>query len=91
MRIAEAVDQERVMLPHILADFPYIRRGGEVFRDLTDYSYPKIAEEFGGRDHTTVMHACEKIRGQMAEKRVVLDQVNDLISRIKQAASGVGG
>ena len=65
--------------------------GMYVFRDLTDYSYPKIAEEFGGRDHTTVMHACEKIRGQMAEKRMVLDQVNDLISRIKQAASGVGG
>jgi chromosomal replication initiator protein len=61
--------------------------GMYVFRDLTDYSYPKIAEVFGGRDHTTVMHACEKIRAQMAEKRVVLDQVNDLISRIKQAAS----
>ena len=41
--------------------------GMYVFRELTDYSYPKIAEEFGGRDHTTVMHACEKIRGQMAE------------------------
>ena len=35
--------------------------GMYVFRELTDYSYPKIAEEFGGRDHTTVMHACEKI------------------------------
>jgi chromosomal replication initiator protein len=55
---------------------------------LTDYSYPKIAEEFGGRDHTTVMHACEKIRAQMAEKRVVFEQVNDLISRIKHGASG---
>ena len=62
--------------------------GMYVFRELTDYSYPKIAEEFGGRDHTTVMHACEKIRGQMAEKRVVFDQVNDLISRIKHGASG---
>jgi chromosomal replication initiator protein len=59
-----------------------------VFRELTDYSYPKIAEEFGGRDHTTVMHACEKIRGQMAEKKVVFEQVNDLISRIKHGASG---
>ena len=37
-----------------------------VFRELTDYSYPKIAEVFGGRDHTTVMHACEKIRNQLA-------------------------
>jgi chromosomal replication initiator protein len=62
--------------------------GMYVFRELTDYSYPKIAEEFGGRDHTTVMHACEKIRAQMAEKRVVFEQVNDLISRIKHGASG---
>ncbi len=62
--------------------------GMYVFRELTDYSYPRIAEEFGGRDHTTVMHACEKIRGQMAEKRIVLEQVNDLISRIKHGASG---
>jgi chromosomal replication initiator protein len=62
--------------------------GMYVFRELTDYSYPKIAEEFGGRDHTTVMHACEKIRGQMAERRVVFEQVNDLINRIKRGASG---
>jgi chromosomal replication initiator protein len=62
--------------------------GMYVFRELTDYSYPKIAEEFGGRDHTTVMHACEKIRNQMAEKRVVFEQVNYLINRIKHGASG---
>jgi chromosomal replication initiator protein len=62
--------------------------GMYVFRELTDYSYPKIAEEFGGRDHTTVMHACEKIRGQMAERRVVFEQVNDLISRIKHGSGG---
>ncbi len=58
--------------------------GMYVFRELTDYSYPKIAEEFGGRDHTTVMYAVEKIRGQMAENRSVLDQVGELIKRIKQ-------
>ncbi len=62
--------------------------GMYVFRQLTDYSYPKIAEEFGGRDHTTVMHACEKIKRQMSEKRPVLDQVNELIARIKQTAGG---
>jgi chromosomal replication initiator protein len=62
--------------------------GMYVFRELTDYSYPKIAEEFGGRDHTTVMHACEKIRSQMAERRVVFEQVNELINRIKHGASG---
>jgi chromosomal replication initiator protein len=62
--------------------------GMYVFRELTDYSYPKIAEEFGGRDHTTVMHACEKIRAQMAERPVVFDQVNELINRIKHGAAG---
>ena len=64
--------------------------GMYVFRELTDYSYPKIAEEFGGRDHTTVMHACEKIRAQMAERRVVFEQVNELINRIKHGATGQG-
>jgi len=62
--------------------------GMYVFRELTDYSYPKIAEVFGGRDHTTVMHACDKIRGQLAEKLLVFDQVNELISRIKHGARG---
>jgi len=62
--------------------------GMYVFRELTDYSYPKIAEEFGGRDHTTVMHACEKIRAQMAERRVVFEQVNELINRVKHGGGG---
>jgi chromosomal replication initiator protein len=61
-----------------------------VFRELTDYSYPKIADEFGGRDHTTVMHACEKVRAQIAERRMVFDQVNELINRIKHGASAGG-
>ena len=61
--------------------------GMYVLRELTDYSYPKIAEAFGGRDHTTVMHACEKIRSQMAERRVVFEQVNELINRIKHGTT----
>jgi chromosomal replication initiator protein len=59
-----------------------------VFRELTDASYPKIAEEFGGRDHTTVMHAVEKIKGQMAERHTIFDQVNELIGRIKLGTGG---
>jgi chromosomal replication initiator protein len=59
-----------------------------VFRELTDYSYPRIAEVFGGRDHTTVMHACDKVRAQIAEKPVVFNQVNELINRIKHGAGG---
>ncbi len=62
--------------------------GMYVMRELTDCSYPKIGEEFGGRDHTTVMHAVEKIRGQMAEKRQVFEQVNELIARIKHGDGG---
>jgi chromosomal replication initiator protein len=59
-----------------------------VFRELTDSSYPKIAEEFGGRDHTTVMHAVEKIKAQMAERHTIFEQVNELIGRIKLGTGG---
>jgi len=54
-----------------------------VVRELTDLSYPAIARVFGGRDHTTVMHAVEKVGKQMAERRQVYDQVSALISGIK--------
>jgi chromosomal replication initiator protein len=54
-----------------------------VVRELTDLSYPAIARQFGGRDHTTVMHAVEKVGNQMAERRQVYDQVSALISDIK--------
>jgi chromosomal replication initiator protein len=54
-----------------------------VFRELTDFSYPAIAREFGGRDHTTVIHAVEKIAALMRERRQVYDQVTELIHRIK--------
>ena len=54
-----------------------------VFRDITDFSYPAIAKEFGGRDHTTVIHAVSKIEGLMKERRQIYDQVTGLIQRIK--------
>ena len=50
-----------------------------VFRELTDLSYPAIAREFGGRDHTTVIHAVEKISALMKERRQIYDQVTELI------------
>ncbi len=52
-------------------------------RELTDLSLPKIGQAFGGRDHTTVMHADRKIRQLMAERRSLFNQVSDLTSRIK--------
>jgi len=54
-----------------------------VFRELTDFSYPAIGREFGGRDHSTVMHAVEKIAGLMKERHQIYNQVTDLIVRIK--------
>jgi len=53
-------------------------------RELTDLSLPKIGQHFGGRDHTTVMHADRKIRSLMAERRSVYNQVTELTNRIKQ-------
>ena len=55
-------------------------------RELTDLSLPKIGQLFGGRDHTTVMHANRKIRQQMAERRTTFNQVTELTTRIKQQA-----
>ncbi len=53
-------------------------------RELTDLSLPKIGQHFGGRDHTTVMHADRKIRELMAERRSTYMQVTELTNRIKQ-------
>ncbi len=55
-------------------------------RELTDLSLPKIGQHFGGRDHTTVMHADRKIRSLMAERRSIYNQVTELTNRIKQQA-----
>jgi chromosomal replication initiator protein len=53
------------------------------FRELTDLSYPSIARLFGGRDHTTVIHAVEKIQRQMGERKQIYEQVTDLLQRLK--------
>ncbi|MEV6109218.1 chromosomal replication initiator protein DnaA [Streptomyces sp. NPDC051940] len=54
-------------------------------RELTDLSLPKIGAQFGGRDHTTVMHADRKIRALMAERRSIYNQVTELTNRIKNS------
>jgi chromosomal replication initiator protein len=55
-------------------------------RELTDLSLPKIGQQFGGRDHTTVMYANNRIRGEMAERRSTFNTVTELTNRIKQQA-----
>jgi chromosomal replication initiator protein len=55
-------------------------------RELTDLSLPKIGQQFGGRDHTTVMHADRKVRQLIAERRSLYNQVSDLTARIKSQA-----
>jgi chromosomal replication initiator protein len=54
-------------------------------RELTDASLPKIGREFGGRDHTTVIHAKDKITKLIREDRSVYNLVQELTARIKQA------
>jgi len=54
-----------------------------VFRELTDLSYPAIARLFGGRDHTTVIHAVDKTKRMMSERKQVFDQVNELVQKFK--------
>jgi chromosomal replication initiator protein len=53
-------------------------------REMTDLSLPKIGQHFGGRDHTTVMHADRKIRELMGERRAIYNQVTELTNRIRQ-------
>ncbi|PID53779.1 MAG: chromosomal replication initiator protein DnaA [Micrococcales bacterium] len=53
-------------------------------RELTPLSLPKIGAEFGGRDHTTVMHANKKVAELISERRSMYNQVTELTTRIRQ-------
>ncbi|WP_291378351.1 chromosomal replication initiator protein DnaA [Demequina sp.] len=57
-------------------------------RQLTDLSLPKIGEHFGGKDHTTVMYAVKKVEDQIAQRRQMYNQVNEIHARIKQQSRG---
>jgi chromosomal replication initiator protein len=58
-----------------------------VMRELTDLSFPAIGREFGDRDHTTVMHAVEKVGSLMKERRAIFDQVNEMIATLRSGKS----
>jgi chromosomal replication initiator protein len=56
-------------------------------RELTDLSLPKIGERFGGRDHSTVVHANQKVRRELQERQSSYEQVRELTARIRQRAA----
>ncbi len=56
-----------------------------IFRDMTELSYPAIGRLFGGRDHTTVIHAFDKTQRLMREDKKTFDQVTDIITRLKKS------
>ncbi|HCJ10190.1 MAG TPA: chromosomal replication initiator protein DnaA, partial [Clostridiales bacterium] len=53
-------------------------------RELTNHSLPKIGEEFGGRDHTTVLHACEKITKERTQNPDLDEQLKNLLSALRE-------
>ena len=57
-----------------------------VTRNMTDLSFPDIGNEFGNRDHTTVMHACRKIEARMGERQQIFDKVTELQHRLNESS-----
>jgi chromosomal replication initiator protein len=91
-RIQEAVSQrfgvtrEELVSPRRSQAVAYPRQVAMYLsRELTDASLPMIGKEFGGRDHTTVIHAKDKISRLIREDRSVYNLVQELTARIKQA------
>ena len=66
---------QNIVLPRQLAMY--------LCRELTDASLPKIGEEFGGRDHTTVIHACNKIAKKFSDDSTFAGIVKELSGRVK--------
>jgi chromosomal replication initiator protein len=90
-RIQEAVSErfgvtlEELVSPRRSQSVAYPRQVAMYLsRELTDSSLPKIGREFGNRDHTTVMHATQKITRLIREDRSVYNLVQELTARVKQ-------
>jgi chromosomal replication initiator protein len=56
-------------------------------RELTDLSLPSIGEEFGGRDHTTVLHAYEKVKSDLKSNPQLAGEISGLIEKIRSEKS----
>ena len=79
LSVTEMMSKKRshqILLPRQIAMY--------LARDLTDLSLPKIGAKFGGRDHTTVLHAVSKVEKMLSEQRDVYNQIKDLTNRIKK-------
>ncbi len=79
LSVTDLISKKRshpVLLPRQIAMY--------LARDLTDLSLPKIGAKFGGRDHTTVLHAVSKVEKMLNEQRDVYNQIKDLTNKIKQ-------
>ena len=61
-----------------------------LLRELTEMSLPRIGNDLGGRDHTTVMHAVRKVSAQMAERQTIFNQVTELTNLIRQEQRAAG-
>jgi chromosomal replication initiator protein len=78
-----SLDVEQLKGKSRTRDLVHARQVGMyVCRELTDLSYPQIGKEFGGRDHTTVIHAYDKISNLMQERRKTYEDVTSLIQQI---------
>ncbi len=60
-------------------------------RELTDASLPRIGEEFGGRDHTTVMHACDRVRGALLQDAHLTAGIKSLVDNFRTERPTRGG
>lgn len=61
-----------------------------LLRELTEMSLPRIGNDLGSRDHTTVMHAVRKVSAQMAERQTIFNQVTELTNLIRQEQRAAG-
>lgn len=80
LEVSEMVSKTRVRtvaLPRQIAMY--------LCRELTELSLPKIGEEFGGRDHTTVIHAYDKIQNELKKDSTMNANIKEIVARLKSS------